>query len=171
MDTLKTFIIGTAILCFSAVLPASPALALKTGTVAPDFSLTDLHGKKTTLSSHRGEAVILNFWATSCGPCVAELPGLNALFREFKGSGLTVIGVSIDHSDKPVRELVASRRIDYPVVMDSDKDVYFDSYGLFGQPVSVLIDRRGIVAEVIFGQVEWGSPPVKAKIQNLLKRR
>ncbi len=157
-------------LCLSTLL-AQPALAVKVNSPAPDFTLKDMNGRAVTLAEQRGKAVILNFWSTTCAPCVAEIPGLNTLYRELSGHGLVVIGIALDGSAEPVRELIARLRLAYPIVLDSDKEVYFDSYGLFGQPISVLIDRNGTVVEQIIGQVDWLSPKIRQKVQNLLKGR
>jgi len=153
------------------VLAAAPALAVKINTPAPDFTLNDLQGQQVTLSAYRGKVVLLNFWSTSCPPCVAEIPSLVSLHRELKGQGLVVLGIALDATEKPVRELVSRLKADYPNLMDSNKDVYFDTYGLFGQPVSVIMDRTGVVREKIIGGLEWTSPQVKSKMQSYLKGR
>lgn len=145
--------------------------AVRTNAPAPEFSLKDLNGRKVSLSDLKGKAVILNFWSTTCPPCVAELPSLNTLHHDQAGNGLVVLGIALDASDNPVRELARRLRIDYPLLMDSNQEVYFDTYGLFGQPVSVLIDRGGMVRERIVGQVDWAAPDVRARIHNLLRGR
>ena len=150
---------------------AVPALAVKINTPAPDFTLSDLQGQKVSLSAYRGKVVLLNFWSTTCPPCVAEIPSLVSLQRELKGQGLVVLGIALDPTEKPVRELVSRLKVDYPTLMDSAKDVYFDTYGLFGQPVSVIVDRSGVVREKIIGGLEWTSPQVMNKMQSYLKGR
>lgn len=152
-------------------LLTTSALAVKINTPAPDFTLTNMQGHKMTLSNYRGKLVLLNFWSTTCPPCVAEIPSLVSLHHEFKAQGLVVLGIALDPTEKPVRELIARLKVDYPTLMDSSKDVYFDSYGLFGQPVSVIVDRNGVVREKIIGGVEWTSPQMKSKIQSYLKGR
>lgn len=163
--------VSTSALLLFLALSVSPALAIKVNTPAPDFTLKDLRGQHQTLSALRGKVVILNFWSAGCGPCVAEIPSLNETYRQFKAEGLAVLGVSIDTSTKPVSDLIARLCVEYPNLVDSDQVVYFDSYGLFGQPVSVIVDRRGVVREKIIGAVEWTSPAIKAKIQGYLKGR
>jgi peroxiredoxin len=150
---------------------AIPGFAVRLNTPAPDFSLRDLQGGKQTLSAYKGKVVVLNFWSTTCPPCVQELPSLNELHKEQKQAGLLVLGIALDPAEKPVRELVSKLRLEFPVMLDSNKDVYFDSYGLFGQPVSVIVDRSGLVREKIIGAVEWNSPQVKAKLNSYLKGR
>ena len=97
------------------------------------------------------------------------MPDLNSISKEFKSSGLVMLGISVDPTEKPVREMVKKLKIEYQIMMDSSRDVYFDTYGLFGLPVSVLIDRNGIIREKIVGQYDWAAPAGRAKIQNLLK--
>jgi peroxiredoxin len=150
---------------------AIPCAAVKLNTPAPDFILKDLQGTRQTLSAHKGKVVLLNFWSTTCPPCVQELPSLNELYREQRQAGLLVLGIALDPSEKPVRELVGKLRLEFPTMLDSNKDVYFDSYGLFGQPVSVTVDRSGIIREKIIGAADWNSPQIKAKISNYLKGR
>ena len=150
---------------------ASSGFAVRLNTPAPDFVLKDLNGAKQALSAYKGRVVVLNFWSTTCPPCVQELPSLNELHKEQKQAGLVVLGIALDPAEKPVRELVGKLRIEFPTMLDSNKDVYFDCYGLFGQPVSVIVDRAGLVREKIIGAVEWNSPQIKAKINSYLKGR
>ena len=118
-----------------------------------------------------GKVVILNFWSPSCGPCVKEIPSLNEAYRKMKGDGLVVLGIAVDPAAKAVADVVARLKVEYPNLIDPEKEVYFDSYGLFGQPVSVIVDRRGVVRDKIFGSVEWCSAAVRAKLQTYLNGR
>jgi len=163
-------------LCLSiafCLLTGPVAQAARINDRAPNFTLKDLAGHKVILDEFRvkGHAVILNFWSTTCPPCIAEMSGLNALYRDMTANGLIVLGIAIDSSDKPVRELAKRLKIEYPILLDSEKNVYFDMYGLFGQPVSILIDRSGVVRDKLMGQLDWNSPQIRAKVQNLLRGR
>ena len=155
----------------SICLTAGSANAVKIATPAPVFTLKDINGTTVTLESLKGKVVVLNFWSTDCAPCVAEIPSLNALYQELKDSGLVVIGISLDGSVAPVKEMKEEMHIAYPLLMDSDRDVYFDTYSLYGQPVSILIDRSGIVQDKVVGQVDWQSPQKMSRIKSLLKGR
>ncbi|NTV50008.1 MAG: TlpA family protein disulfide reductase [Geobacteraceae bacterium] len=157
--------------CLLVGMAVLPALAVKINTPAPDFTLKDLHGNKVSLSSYRGKVVLLNFWSTTCGPCLEEIPSLVELQREYKGQGLVVLGIALDPSAKPVQELVAKFKVEYINLMDINNDVYFDIYGLFGQPISLIVDRNGVVREKVLGGIDWTSPQVKSKIQFYLKGR
>lgn len=153
------------------VFSVTPCLAVKLNTPAPDFVLKDLQGAKQTLSAYKGKVVILNFWSTTCPPCVQELPSLNDLYKAQRQAGLLILGVALDPAEKPVRELAGKLKLEFPIMLDSNKDVYFDSYGLFGQPVSVIVDRAGLVREKIIGAADWNSPQSRARIDSYLKGR
>ncbi|KAA0895394.1 TlpA family protein disulfide reductase [Oryzomonas rubra] len=166
---LKTFSLGLVVsFCLFA---GTAAQAARVNDKAPNFNLKDLNGHKVTLDELKGNAVILNFWSTTCPPCIAEIPGLNTLYRDMRAKGLIVLGIAIDSSEKPVREQANRLKIEYPVLLDSEKNVYFDTFGLFGQPVSILIDRSGIVRDKLIGQLDWNSAQIKGKVQKLLKGR
>ena len=111
---------------------------------APQFSLVDLHGARIDLARDRGKVVLLNFWATWCAPCRVEMPQFVQWQQQFAGQGFQIIGVSIVDSAAPVGPFVAKMRLDYPVAMATANlsDLYG---GVYGVPVTFLIDRHGIV--------------------------
>ncbi len=135
---------------------------------ATDFTLPDINGKKVSLSEFKGKVVILNFWATWCGPCRAEMPSMNNLYLELKDKGLVVIAVSVDASEKPVRSFVKELKLLFPVLMDKNKAVSFDEYGVLGLPTTFLIGKNGIIIEKFLGEREWDAPDMKGKIIRLL---
>jgi peroxiredoxin len=138
---------------------------------APAFTLPDINGNKVSLSDFKGKVILLNFWGTWCSPCTAEMPSFNRLYAAFKNDGFVVLAVSIDPSDKPVRSFVSAKGITFPVLMDPDKEAYFDLYAIFALPTSFLIDRKGMIVEKFLGDKEWDSPDMKKKIANLLKSK
>ncbi len=141
----------------------------KSTSLASDFTLNDLCGKKVTLSQFRGKVVILNFWSIWCGPCLAEMPSLNKLYLEFKDKGLVVLAIAEDPAEKPVRSYIQEKGIAFSILMDKERKVYF-KYSLFGIPVSFLIDKKGAIVEKIIGESNWVSPQMKEKISKLLKK-
>jgi peroxiredoxin len=165
MVKLRLFLAIFALLALCTIL-SNPASAAQ-GT-APDFTLNDINGKKVNLSEFRGKVVVLNFWATWCGPCRAEMPSLNNLYNEYKDKGLVVLAVSMDTSEKPVKSFVKELKLAFPVLMDKDKAVSFDEYAVLGLPTTFLIDKNGGVIEKIMGEKEWDSPQMKEKILKLL---
>jgi peroxiredoxin len=140
------------------------------GKPAPDFALNDLNGGKVALSELKGKVVILNFWATFCGPCKEEMPSLNNLFLSFKKDGLIVLAVSTDDSEKPVQSFIKAKAIAFPVMIDKDQQVFFDRYAILGLPTTFIIDRDGIIREKILGDRPWDGPDMKAKIGALLSK-
>jgi peroxiredoxin len=110
--------------------------------LAPDFSLTDLSGRKLTLADYRGKVVMLNFWATWCGPCREEIPGLVDLQSKYRDRGLVLIGISMDDDPAPVREFYDRYRMNYPVAMGND--ALTERFGgIVGLPTTFLIQRDG----------------------------
>ena len=128
-------------------------------------------GRKVALGDFRGRLVFLNFFATWCVPCREEMPPLNSLYTALKNEGFVVLGVSIDPSETQVKSFVAEKNITYPVLMDSEKEVYFDLYAVLVLPTSFLIDKDGMIAEKILGERDWNSAEMKEKIRTLLKKR
>jgi cytochrome c biogenesis protein CcmG, thiol:disulfide interchange protein DsbE len=109
---------------------------------APNFSRIDLNHRQMNLAHYRGKVVLLNFWATWCAPCLTEMPRFVAWQQEYGGSGLQVVGISMDDEEQPVRVAYRKYRLNYPVVMGDEKigEMYG---GILGLPVTFLIDRRG----------------------------
>jgi len=165
-------------LCFSTTMLMLLALCIAASNpisgaqdAAHGFTLPDINGKKVSLSEFKGKVVILNFWATWCGPCRAEMPSLNKLYIALKDKGLAVIAISVDTSEKTVRPFIKEQKLSFPVLMDKDKAVSFDEYGIFGLPTTFLIDRNGMIVEKIPGEREWDTPQMKGKIIGLLGER
>lgn len=141
------------------------------GERAPQFELRDLTGKLVAPLEKRGKIVLLAFWSTLCSPCIAEMPSLNSLGSSFKGHNFEIVAVAIDSSDKPVREFVSRRKISFPVLLDSEKEVFFDLYAGPSLPSSYLIDINGIIVETFSGPQDWDSQQMKDRIRKLLEKR
>ncbi len=149
----------------------SAVTAPEVGKYAPVFDLKDINGKKVSLSEFKGKVVLLNFWATTCGPCKTEMPSMNNIYKALKDRDFVVLAVSSDTSESAVISFVSEKGISFPVLLDKDKEVYFDDYAIIGLPTSFLIDRSGVVAEKFIGERDWDSPEMKNKIASLLNRR
>ena len=120
---------------------------------APDFTLTDLDGNTISLSEMQGEVIFLNFWATWCTPCKKEIPFFNEAFQTHKDSGLKIIGISIDRSEKIVKKFLAKREFVYPVAMGTQK--FLNDYGIARVvPVTVIIDKKGKLRHKVIGDLE-----------------
>jgi len=122
---------------------------------APDFLLQDSSGSNIRLSDYRGRVLLVNFWATWCAPCKAEIPLLEEFEHTYANQGLTVIGVSMDESGwSSVRPFMEALKINYPVVIGSEG--LASRYGLIGLPTTFLIDREGRIAATHVGIISRG---------------
>ncbi|MGC2182748.1 MAG: TlpA disulfide reductase family protein [Terriglobales bacterium] len=110
--------------------------------LAPEFSLSTLAGEKLKLSDYRGKVVLLDFWATWCGPCREEIPHFVELQNQYRDQGFQIIGVSMDDSPEPVRDFCRQFQINYPVVMGDAKTGELFG-GVLGLPIAFLIGRDG----------------------------
>jgi peroxiredoxin len=133
---------------------ANPLAALK-GKPAPAFALPDMSGKKISLSSYRGKAVLINFWATWCAPCRSEIPLLETLHTEWAARGVSVVGIAVDHRDK-VLEFAGRFKINYPLLIgEQDALDAADAFGVASPvfPFTVFTDRRGEVVTLFIGEL------------------
>jgi len=135
---------------------------------APQFVRKDLAGQTVSLRAYRGKVVLLNFWATWCGPCRVELPRFAAWQARYGADGLQVIAVSMDDGDGPVRALMAKLKPGYPIVMGDDRlgTLYG---GILGLPVTYLIERDGKVAARYEGASDLDA--MERRIRELLEKR
>ena len=130
---------------------------------APAFSLPDLTGKKIQLKDYRGRLVFLNFFATWCGPCQEEMPGMDRLFRAYRDKGLVVLAVNMEQSAKTVRPFVQELKLSFPVLLDAEGSVSHD-YGIRALPVSFLVGRDGNLLWRAMGGREWDTPEMQSYI-------
>jgi len=120
---------------------------------APQFSLAGLDGRTVALSDYRGKVVLLDFWATWCAPCQAEIPRFVEWQSRYGTKGLRVIGISMDDGPGPVRAFRDRFGIDYPVALGNLK-VAEDYGGILGLPVNLVIDRNGRIAAKFTGATD-----------------
>jgi peroxiredoxin len=134
---------------------------------APEFSLSDLAGKKVQLKALRGNLVFLNFFATWCGPCREEMPGMERLFRTHQDKGLVVLAVNMEESAKTVRPFVQQLKLSFPIVLDTEGAVTRD-YGVRALPVSFLIGRDGHIRWRAIGGRDWESAQARKLFAQLV---
>lgn len=134
-----------------AAMVAVPGIAAT--KPAPNFVLKQGNGESLELKSLRGKVVVINFWATWCGPCRAEIPAMLEVYEKLKGKGLEIVGVSLDRPGfSVVTPFVSKMKIVYPVVLGDDKTV--EAYGNFQAiPTTFVVDRKGNIVEEHTGSV------------------
>jgi peroxiredoxin len=120
------------------------------GDDAPDFALKSAAGPNLRLSEHQGDVVMLNFWATWCGPCRQEMPELEKIYSRFRPAGFTLLGINVDGDPERARRMAEEVGVSFPVLFDNEKTVS-RLYDIRAMPVTVLIDRDGLVRQVHHG--------------------
>ena len=131
----------------------------RTSKPAPDFVLKDIHGKEVSLEQFKGKPILLNFWATWCGPCKVELPSMQRLHDASKDNGnIQIIAISIDRSNtEKVHQYAQSLNLSFPILLDPDRTAR-KPYFIRGLPTSYLIDADGKLQGFISGARKWDSP-------------
>ena len=144
--------------------------ALKEGTRSIDFTLSDLSGKKVSLSSYQGKLVFLNFWATWCPPCRAEMPSMERLYQKLKTKGLAILAVDLQEDAKSVQKFIDEHKLTFTVLLDSDGRVGA-TYGARSIPTTYIIGRDGSALGGVIGGREWDTPEMIAFFTRLLEAR
>jgi peroxiredoxin len=157
--------------CLAAVLAAAAGdatAALAAAARAPDFTLPAVGGANLRLQEQRGRVVLVNFWATWCGPCRVEMPHLNRLYEKYRAAGFVLLGVNIDDEPRKAADLAAKLGLRFPVLLDSEKKVS-RLYDLSAMPSTVLIDRDGRVRYIHRGYRDGYEDIYEKQIRELLK--
>lgn len=128
----------------AALSVALPALAGSTGGPAPAFTLASRAGQEVSLSQYKGQVVMLNFWASWCGPCRQEMPLLESIYKKYNRMGFTMLGVNVEPDSKTANEWLKATPVSFPILYDPDSKVS-KLYDVAGMPSTVIIDRSGKV--------------------------
>jgi cytochrome c biogenesis protein CcmG, thiol:disulfide interchange protein DsbE len=131
-----------------------PSLTGTSQSRAPEFSLQGLDGEAVSLQSLRGKVVLVNFWATWCPPCKAEMPDLDALQREYgEDKDFVVLGVNVEEDAEAVKSFAEQHRLSFPIVLDRDGSVTTKQFGVRPLPTTFIIDREGFIRDAWNGQI------------------
>ncbi|MCC7175081.1 MAG: TlpA family protein disulfide reductase [Bryobacterales bacterium] len=137
------------------------------GDRAPDFSITTDAGRVVTRSDFGGKLLVLNFWATWCPPCVAEMPSLDEFQKRLASSGVVVLGVSVDQSESDYRAFLEKARVSFLTARDPSAGISGE-YGTFKFPETYVIDSRGRVVQKHIGPEDWTRESLIQGIHSLL---
>lgn len=139
-----------------------------TGQEAPDFVLKSAAGTNLRLSEYRGDVVMINFWATWCGPCRQEMPLLDDLYNRYQRVGFNLLGVNIDDDSGRAMQMVDELGVTFPVLFDEKKEVS-KLYQVQAMPVTILVDRHGTVRHVHHGYKPGYEEKYLTEIRALLR--
>ncbi len=162
---LKNAIVALVFSVFAATSLASSQLE---GQTAPDFALKSSTGENMRLSEYRGDVVMINFWATWCGPCRQEMPLLDELYQRYSRVGFNLLGVNIDDDSRRAMQMIEELGVNFPVLFDASKRVS-EMYDVDAMPVTVIVDREGTVRYVHQGYKPGYEDKYLTEIRTLLR--
>ena len=147
--------------------PQGQFRAVGLGQQVPNFTLRQDDGQVTSLLDFRGKIVVLNFWASWCGPCVDEVPSLKQFAERYADKGVSIIGVSLDEDPEAYKEFLVKYQINFLNLRNPSHSVS-EMYGTFKLPETYIISRDGHLLNKIIGPTDWASPQMLSYIDSLL---
>lgn len=167
-DKVTPVVLGLAALALFLALEADPPFqeSPRPSEEVPDFTFIS-QGREQHLSDLRGRVVVLNFWATWCPPCVAEMPSLERLHRQLGPRGLVVLGISVDADEAAYEKFLRDLNITFINYRDPDREIS-SHYGTFMYPETYIVDSQGRLVRKIIGALEWDDPQVVTVLTQLL---
>ena len=151
------------------LLDALGVLPVAKETEAPDFTLPDLAGHARRLAGFRGQVILMNFWATWCAPCRAEMPAMERLYQQMKDDGFTIVAVNFGETAEQVKPFVEELRLTFPILLDREGQAS-RLYRVFSLPTTFLLDRHGALVGRAVGAREWDSADAKRLFRALRAR-
>lgn len=161
-----------AVLAVAALMLLSVANAAElrawTGGATPPLALEDLEGRTHSLADYRGKVVLVNFWATWCEPCRAEMPSMERLRAQLSGQRFAVLGVNMAEPLSRIEKFTAAVPVGFTLLRDRDGSTA-KAWRARVLPASFLVDGDGRVRYYVYGELDWASEPVLAKVRELLR--
>ena len=160
------------VMALGLLWPATPSTAGElepvSGAPAADaLAVDDLDGRLHQLEDYRGQVVLVNFWATWCPPCVAEMPSLQRLYTDLSGQSFALLAVSMGEGERKIRHFKTTHGVSFPLLLDKASDLSH-RWGVDFLPTSVLIDAKGRVRYKAYGEVDWDDEAVRTLLRTLL---
>ena len=171
---MMTHTISRAFTLLAQVVAMSTALAVGTVTSAvaedsaPDFTLKSRDGSNMRLSELRGQVVMINFWASWCGPCRQEMPLLDELYQQYEPLGFTLLGVNVEQDVADAERLLKDAPVSFPVLYDPDNSVT-KAYDVVAMPSTILVDRDGNMRYVHHGYKPGYEDDYQTQIRELIR--
>jgi len=153
----------------SSERPQAAPRAVSVGSLAPDFTLENMQGKKVSLSQYRGKVVIVNFWATWCPPCRREMPSMEVLYQTFKDEGLVLLAINVEKEGRrAVAKFLQESPYTFPILIDDQSEAQ-KLYNVFQYPESFIVDPNGVVVKKVIGAVPWMGGDIYNLLHFMLK--
>jgi cytochrome c biogenesis protein CcmG, thiol:disulfide interchange protein DsbE len=152
------------------IASVSVARAVREGSVAPEIALKDLSGKLVKVADLKGKVVLVDFWASWCGPCREELPVLEGLYKKYRERGLVIVGVGLDRDSEKLTKFLRAVPLSFPVVHDPAGSVA-DKYAPPKMPSSYLIDKRGLIRHLHAGYKASDKAQLEKELSALLAEK
>lgn len=165
--------LAAALLSACLVLPlhaAGPAIPASEASPAPGFSLPDRDGAEVSLEQWKGQVVLVNFWATWCGPCRKEMPLLEQIYQRYKGLGFTLLAVNVEDDSEAAERWLKEVPVSFPVLFDPDNQVS-GLYEVLAMPSTVIIDRQGRLRYVHHGYTPGTEDIYQDQVRSLIRER
>jgi peroxiredoxin len=164
----KNLLMITALL-FAGVVYAGD-LKPYNGDALPDFTLSDIRGKAHTLSSYQGKVVMVNFWATYCGPCIREIPSMQRLKQKLAGKPFDILAIDMAEEKADVEAFMQRHniKVNFPILLDTEGTV-IEQWMVSAVPTTFIIDPQGKIRYALYGGLEWDNEEVVKTISGLLK--
>lgn len=135
---------------------------------APDFLLTDLNGDEHRLADYRGKVVIINFWATWCPPCRAEMPSMQKAWEQLEQDDIPMLGINVGEDEDTIFQFTANYPVEFPLLMDKDSEV-INQWPVRGLPTTFVVGPEGNIIYRAIGGREWDDPALLALVKALKK--
>lgn len=156
------------LLLVAGVLASTLVYGEASKKMAPDFTLKSNSGENLKLSEYRGEVVMINFWASWCGPCRQEMPLLDELYKNYQPLGFTILGVNVEENPQKAKSLLKDIPVSFPVLFDTDNTVS-RLYDVVAMPSTVLVDRAGNVRYLHKGYKPGYEQSYQEQIRSLIR--
>lgn len=134
-------------------------IGVKKGKIAPDFELETLDGKQVKLSDYEGKKIVMNFWATWCGPCRAEMPHMEKYYKEFQTENVVLLGINLTHTERKkenIPDFVDEFGLTFPILLDPKAEVS-EKYQVIAYPTTFIIDTKGVIRHIFYGPIDYNT--------------
>jgi len=161
---IRTLVVAAAALSVASISSAG----IKQAGPAPQFTLNARGGKAINLAQYKGQVVMINFWATWCGPCRQEMPLLESIYKKYNKMGFTLLGVNVEPDSKPAEDWLKATPVSFPILFDTKSEVS-KMYEVSGMPSTVIVDRKGNVRVIHHGYKPGDENEYQDNIRKLVR--